>query len=152
MKGITFPELNGSELKIGIAVARWNDHITEKLLDGCVNALKEVGVKEENIITERIPGSYELPFGAQQLIKKQHVDGVVCLGTLIKGETMHFEYIAEAVTQGIMDLNLRHDVPVIFGILTCLTEEQAMVRATGENNHGDGWARSVVEMALLAKK
>jgi 6,7-dimethyl-8-ribityllumazine synthase len=151
MKGIVFPELDGSELKIGITVARWNAHITDKLVDGCKDALLEVGVKENNILVQQVPGSYELPFAAQHLIKKENVDAVVCLGTLVKGETMHFEYISEAVTQGIMDINLAHDVPVIFGILTCLTEEQAMSRASGDNNHGYAWGKSAVEMALLKK-
>ncbi len=149
MKGITFPDLDGSKLKIGIAVARWNKHITKELLAGCKQALLECNVSEENIMVLETPGTYELPYSAQQLIKKHNADAVVCLGTLIKGETMHFEYIAEAVTQGIMDINLAHDVPVIFGVLTCLTEEQAMSRATGDNNHGYGWGKSAVEMALL---
>ena len=151
MKGITFPKLDGSSLKIGIAVARWNEHITKKLLEGCKEVLLECNVLPENIIELETPGSYELPYAAQQLIKKRGVNAVVCLGTLIKGETMHFEYISQAVTQGIMDINLEHDAPVIFGILTCLTEEQAMARATGDNNHGFGWGKSAVEMALIGK-
>ena len=151
MKGIIFPELDGSKLKIGIAVARWNKHITDELLSGCKAALKEVGVLEDNIIVKYIPGSYELPFAAQHMIKHGDVDAVVCLGTLIKGETLHFEYICEATVQGIMDVNLAHDVPVIFGILMCLTEDQALARAIGDNNHGYGWGKSAVEMALLKK-
>lgn len=152
MKGIIFSDLNGSSLKIGIAVARWNSHITSKLVGGCKSALKEFSVLDENIIIIETPGSYELPFVAQQLIKKDFVNAVVCLGTLIKGDTMHFEYIAQAVTQGIMDINLAHDIPVIFGILTCLSEDQALERATGDNNHGYGWGKSAVEMALVAKR
>ena len=98
-----------------------------------------------------VPGSYELVFGAKHLIDSASVHAVVCLGTLIKGETMHFEYIADAVTQGIMRLNVESGVPVIFGVLTCLTEAQARARAIGDNNHGVAWGKTAVEMALLKK-
>ncbi|MBD3311460.1 MAG: 6,7-dimethyl-8-ribityllumazine synthase [Candidatus Magasanikbacteria bacterium] len=151
MKGIEFKNLDGSDLKIGIAKSRWNSFITDPLLEKCKQALLDSNVKEENIIVYEVPGSYELPFAASKLIKKQQVDAVVCLGSLIKGETMHFEYIAEAVTQGITRLNLETDIPVIFGVLTCLTEEQAIERSSGKKNNGYEWGLSAIEMALLGK-
>lgn len=147
-KGITFDTKNGSGLKIGIVVARWNSEITFALRDGCVQALTDAGVERGDIVIREVPGSYEVVYGAKLLIE-QGADAVVTIGCLIKGETMHFEYICEAVTQGIMRLNVEKSAPVIFGVLACLSEEQAIARSTGENNHGYGWGQSAVEMALL---
>jgi 6,7-dimethyl-8-ribityllumazine synthase len=147
-KGITFDTKNGSGLKIGIVVARWNSEITLALRDGCVQALTDAGVERGDIVIREVPGSYEVVYGAKLLIE-QGADAVVTIGCLIKGETMHFEYICEAVTQGIMRLNVETSTPVIFGVLACLSEEQAIARSTGENNHGYGWGQSAVEMALL---
>jgi 6,7-dimethyl-8-ribityllumazine synthase len=149
-KGITFDTKNGSGLKIGIVVARWNSEITFALRDGCVQALTDAGVERGDIVIREVPGSYEVVYGAKLLIE-QGADAVVTIGCLIKGETMHFEYICEAVTQGIMRLNVEKSTPVIFGVLACLSEEQAIARSTGENNHGYGWGQSAVEMALLKK-
>lgn len=149
-KGITFPKLNGAKLKIGLVVSRWNKEITFALLKKCQQALQGSGVPEKNIIVLEVPGSYELVYGAKHLIAEKKVDAVVCLGCLIKGETMHFEYICEAVTQGIMRLNVESGVPVIFGVLTCLTEAQAKARAGNDaNNHGYWWGLTAVEMGLL---
>ncbi len=149
MKKISFSQMDGSNLRIGIVVARWNSAITKKLLDGCIQALEHSQVKKDNITIVEVPGSFELPFAAKQLANKNDIDVVVCIGLLIKGETVHFEYISEAVSKGIMDINTLADTPVIFGVLTCLTEEQAIARSTGENNHGYGWGKSAVEMGLL---
>ncbi len=149
-KGITFDTKNGSGLKIGIVVARWNSEITFALRDGCVQALTDAGVERGDIVIREVPGSYEVVYGAKLLIE-QGADAVVAIGCLIKGETMHFEYICEAVTQGIMRLNVEKSTPVIFGVLACLSEEQAIARSTGDNNHGYGWGQSAVEMALLKK-
>lgn len=151
IKGIEFKKMNGQDLKIGVVVARWNEKICQPLFLSCKTALLNSGVREENIIVQKVPGTYEVVFGAAQIIKKYQVDAVVCLGALIKGETMHFEYIAEAVSQGIMNLSFRSDTPVIFGVLTCLTEAQAVARSSGENNHGYNWGLSAVEMALINK-
>lgn len=151
-KGITFPKLNGSKLKIGIVVARWNSEITFSLLKKCQEALAQSGVKEKNIIVLKVPGSYELVYGAKHLIEKKKVDAVVCFGCVIKGETKHDEYICQALTQGIMRLNLESGVPVIFGVLTSLTEDQAKARAgDDERNHGYFWGLTAVEMALLQR-
>lgn len=149
-KEIVFEKKDGSKLKIGIAVARWNDKITFSLLKKCREALIESGVKEKNISVLEVPGSFELPYAADHLITTKKPDAVICLGCLVKGQTMHFEYISEAVSQGIMHLNLERKVPVIFGVLTCLTEKQAVARAgNDENNHGYGWGKTAVAMGLL---
>lgn len=148
-KEVTFGKLNGSKLKIGIVASRWNAKVVDALLNGCMSALTECKVKKQNITLLRVPGSYELPFAARHLIEKKKVDAVVCLGCLIKGETMHFEFLAQAVTAGIMELNVDEDAPVVFGVLTCLTEKQARARSTGKNNHGYGWGMTAVEMGLL---
>jgi 6,7-dimethyl-8-ribityllumazine synthase len=148
-KGIDFPRLDGSNLKIGVVVSRWNKEITDNLLEGCLQALDDCGVKKEHVTILRVVGAYELPYAASRLIQNHSVDAVVALGCLIKGETMHFEYIADAVATGLMKLNIETDTPVMFGVLTCLTEEQAAVRSTGEHNHGYGWGMAAVEMGLL---
>lgn len=153
-KGVEFPKLKGDKLKIAIAVTRWNEHIMSSLLDGCKKALQDAGVKAKNITVVEVPGSYELPFAAKHLMQsKKKYDAVVALGCLIKGETMHFEYIADAVAHGLMSLNVDDDIsiPVVFGVLCCLTEKQAIARSTGKNNHGYGWGQTAVEMALLRK-
>jgi len=138
-------------LKVGVVVARWNSEYTYSIRDGVIEGLTASGVLVENILVREVPGSYEVVYGAKRMIEDDMVDAVVCVGVLIKGETMHFEYIAEAVTQGIMDLNVQSGVPVIFGILTCLTEEQVRVRSIGEHNHGVAWGKSAVEMGLFGK-
>ena len=113
IKGLSPIRKDGSGLRIGIVRARWNDEVVTSLTDGCRMELLKCGVKEEDIIEWKVPGSYELPLGGLKMIQKEKVDAVVCIGTLIKGETMHFEYIAEAVTQGIMRLNIDHEIPVM---------------------------------------
>ena len=148
-KGIIFSKKDGSKLKIGIVTAEWNRAITGPLFDACNKALQDSGVKAEHIFAIDVPGSFELPLGAKYLIDTHGVDAVVCLGCLVKGETMHFEYIAEAVSHGIMNLGLDTGIPVVFGVLACLTEAQAIARSTGDNNHGYGWGKTAVEMALL---
>lgn len=144
--------MDGSQLRVGVVVAHWNRDVTGLLEQGVLEALKECDVKDENILVQRVPGSFETIFGAKDMMRKHDLDAVVCLGVLTKGETMHFEYISEAVSRGVMHMNMEESIPVIFGILTCLTQEQALVRAQGENNHGYGWGMSAVEMALLGKK
>jgi 6,7-dimethyl-8-ribityllumazine synthase len=155
-------KLDGTDLRVLIIHARWNKDIIDKLVEGCELKLKELGVKEENIVYQSVPGSFELPFAAKRLIQKSKqdtskraYDAVICIGVLIKGSTMHFEYICESVSQGIMDTGLETEVPVIFGVLTCLTDDQAKIRAGIEvggdpgHNHGLDWGAAAVEMALL---
>lgn len=149
MKGISFEQLDGSSLRVGIVLARWNKEYVDSLLEGCKKALRDSGVKDENIIIKNVPGSFELVYGSKHLIDHESVDVVIAIGVLIKGETMHFEHIADAVSQGLTQLNATTPVPSIFGVLTCLTEEQVKLRSVGENNHGYSWGMSAVEMGLL---
>ena len=150
IKGLEKKVLDGSGYKIGILKARWNADITNSLASGCRNALYECGVKKENIIELEVPGSYELVAATKKLLEAGAVDGVVPIGCLIKGETMHFEYICESVSSGLMQLNLGYPKHVVlFGVLTCLTEKQAIVRSglsKGGHNHGSDWGFGVVEM------
>lgn len=148
-KGVTFSDLDGSKLRIGIVRARWNEQLTDPLVQSCLQALKDSGVQEQHITVINVPGSYELVHGAKSLIDGGAVDVVVAIGVLIKGETAHFEYIASAVSSGLMQLNTSTNVPVIFGVLTCLDEAQAVARSSGDNNHGYSWGQSAVEMGLL---
>lgn len=148
----TFASLDGSGLTIGIAVSRWNGTVTDALLHACKKGLLESGVSESAIHVLSVPGSYEVVYGAKRLIEDATVDAVIAIGCLIKGETLHFEYIAEAVSHGIMQLSLEKNIPIIFGILACLTEAQAMERSTGSKNHGALWGKTAIEMALLRHK
>jgi len=152
MKGITFDGVDGTGLRIGIVKARWNSEYTDSLVTDCKSVLEVHGVDATNIVELEVPGSYEVVYGAKHLINTANVDAVIAVGVLIKGETMHFEYIADAVSNGLMELNVTQDVPVIFGVLTCFTEEQTRVRSIGQNNHGGGWGLSAIEMARLKKK
>ena len=151
-KGIEFTNIRGENLKISIVVARWNNDVTGVLLDECKKSLLEAGVADEDISINEVPGSFELVYGAAHAIKEYSPDAVIAIGCLVKGETMHFEYIAEAVSNGLAQLNAAGDVPVIFGVLTCLSEEQARERSAGEKSHGRGWALSAIEMGRLSKQ
>ncbi|KAJ4987198.1 6,7-dimethyl-8-ribityllumazine synthase [Stagonosporopsis vannaccii] len=187
---------DGSSLRIGIIHARWNTTIISALLDGTKKALAAAGVKDENIVIQSVPGSYELPYAVKQLYSASQVqssssgvvgaaadllgsasdltklsvsdssssastapfDAIIAIGVLIKGETMHFEYIADAVSHGLMRLQLDGNVPVIFGLLTLLSEEQGLYRAgiAGKNgdeghNHGSDWGSAAVELGIKRK-
>lgn len=154
--GVVDQKYDGSNLKIGIVHARWNTAIIDALVNGAIKKLKEFGVKEENIFVETVPGSFELPFGTRKLQEKLRktvgveLDAIIPIGVLIKGSTMHFEYICDSTTNALMRLNETLEIPVIFGVLTVLTEEQAEVRAglkPGMHNHGEDWGAAAVEMA-----
>ena len=148
-EGISFPtSLNGSDVRVGIIMARWNADIIGGLYKGVNESLIACGVKPSNIFSTYVPGAYELPVTARLLAMSKRVDVIVCLGCLIKGDTMHFEYIASATSQGIMQVSLETLVPCIFGVLTVLDKQQAIVRSTGEKNEGLSWGSSAVEMGL----
>lgn len=149
---VTFGELDGTDVRVGIIKTKWNKVHVDNVVNGAKDALKECNVTEANIFETEVPGAYELPFAAKMLALSGTVDVIICAGVLIKGGTMHFEYICDAVSSGIMNVGLQTNVPVIFGVLTCLTEEQVVERSTGDNNHGDGWGKTAVEMALLRKE
>src|SRR5687768_16903392 len=139
--------------RFAIVVSRFNPEITDGLLAGAREALADAGVRDEDVTIVRVPGAFELPVAARRLAGEGRFDAVICLGCLIKGDTMHFEYIADAASHGIMNVSVTTGVPVAFGVLTALTEEQAVVRAEpGEGNKGREAALAAIEMATLFKK
>ncbi|WNM18844.1 6,7-dimethyl-8-ribityllumazine synthase [Flavobacterium capsici] len=144
---------NASEFRFGIVVSEWNDKITNGLYNGAEAALLDCGVKAENIIRWNVPGSFELIYGAKKMIETQSVDCVITIGCVIKGETMHFEFVCEGVTQGVKDLNIKSDIPVIFCLLTDNTEQQSIDRSGGKHgNKGTEAAIAAIKMADLRKK
>ncbi|MCD7935596.1 MAG: 6,7-dimethyl-8-ribityllumazine synthase [Tannerellaceae bacterium] len=138
---------DASGMRIGIVVAEWNKEITEKLLEGACNTLERHGAKTENILVTRVPGSFELTFGAKQLAESRELDAVIILGCVIRGDTPHFDYVCSGVTQGITELNLMYDIPFIFGLLTNDTMQQSIDRAGGiHGNKGDEAAITAIKM------
>jgi len=141
---------NASEMRFGIVVSDWNSEITGALLNGATKTLSLHGVTAENIVVKHVPGTFELTLGGQWLAEYDDLDGVICLGCVIQGETPHFTYICQGVTQGITQLNLDYNIPFIFGVLTTLTREQALERAGGvHGNKGDEAAVTAIRMAAL---
>src|SRR6185436_5527068 len=151
LSAITIEELpEMKDARIGIVVSEWNKEITDALLGGCLDALKKSGAKKKNITELKVPGSFELPAAAKILVEHKKLDAVICLGCIIKGETRHVEFISQAVAKGIMDLNLRYNIPFIFGVLTCETMEQARDRAGGKHgNKGVESAATAVKMIMM---
>jgi 6,7-dimethyl-8-ribityllumazine synthase len=140
----------GEGKKIAIVVSEWNSNITENLLQGAYDTLIKFGVTSQNILIHWVPGSFELTFGAKTLIEKIHPDALIMLGCVIQGETPHFTYVCQSVTQGATELNIKYDVPVIFGLLTTTTLEQAKDRAGGRHgNKGDEAAITALKMIAL---
>jgi len=140
------------DLKFGIVVSRFNSLITDKLLEGALEALQRHGVQDANIVVARVPGSFEIPGAAKKLIATRKVDAVICLGCLIKGETVHFDYLALETTRGMDEVALSTGVPVTNGVLTVETVEQAMNRAGIKfGNKGGDAAVAAIEMAALFK-
>ena len=136
--------------KIGIVTAEWNDSITSALEEGCLNLLKDYQIPENQITVKKVPGSFEVPLGAQYMAEYGAVHAVVCLGCLIRGETSHFHYIAETVTKKIGDLNLYYNIPLIYGILTVENEDQAKARSGGQSgNKGAEAAEAALQMLEL---
>jgi len=141
---------NGTGYRFGIVVAEWNSAITFALRDGAIRTLTSAGVSTEDIHVHHVPGSYELPVAASWLISYAGVDAVICIGCVIQGDTPHFDYICQGVTQGIMQLNTETEVPVIFGVLTVLNQEQALERAGGQHgNKGEEAAFTALKMVAL---
>lgn len=144
---------SADELKVGIVVSEWNEHITASLLEATLETLKKYGVKDENLHTITVPGSYELPMGAKILLSKYSLDTVICLGCVIKGETDHDKYINGAVAAGVMNLSLMSGKPVIFGVLTPNDMQQAIDRAGGKHgNKGVEAAITALRMAQLSEE
>jgi 6,7-dimethyl-8-ribityllumazine synthase len=143
---------NAKDFRFGIVVSEWNDHITNGLYSGAEMALLDCGASAQNIIRWDVPGSFELIYGAKKMIETQNVDCVITIGCVIKGETMHFEFVCEGVTQGIKDLNVHGDVPVIFCLLTDNNEQQSIDRSGGiHGNKGTEAAIAAIKMAALRK-
>ncbi len=142
---------DASKLKVGVVVANFNEDITEGLLFGAVETLEAWQVKEKNIEVLHVPGSFEVPFGCRTLLVRKKFDAIVALGCIIKGETKHDEYIANAVASGIMQLSLSYGVPVGFGVITTNDLKQAKARSTGATNKGREAAIAAMELALSLK-
>ncbi|WP_214878573.1 6,7-dimethyl-8-ribityllumazine synthase [Exiguobacterium sp. ERU653] len=145
--------LVGEGLKIGIVVGRFNDLITMRLLDGAKDALKRHGVKEEDVSLAFVPGAFELPLVAKKMAMSQNYDAVITLGAVIRGATPHFDYVCNEAAKGIAQASYQSEVPVIFGVLTTETIEQAIERA-GTKAGNKGWeaATSAIEMTNLLKQ
>ncbi|WP_411955581.1 6,7-dimethyl-8-ribityllumazine synthase [Alkalibacillus sp. S2W] len=142
--------LVASNLKIGIVVGRFNGFINEKLLDGALDGLKRHGLTEDDIEVAWVPGAYEIPLAAKKMIENGEYDAVITLGAVIRGATPHFEYVSGEVSKGVSSVSMETGVPVIFGVLTTDTIEQAIERAgTKAGNNGYGAAMSAIEMANL---
>ncbi|MFI3265535.1 MAG: 6,7-dimethyl-8-ribityllumazine synthase [Rikenellaceae bacterium] len=141
---------SAAEMKFGIVVAEWNSAITNALLEGAVSTLIKYGCKEENITVKQVPGTFELPMGAQFFAEYTEVDAVIVLGCVIQGETRHFDYVCSGVTQGITSLQLEWNLPIAFGVLTTDDMQQALDRAGGRHgNKGDEAAMTAIKMVAL---
>ena len=143
--------LDAKDLCFGIVVSNWNKEITDNMYEGCYSTLIKSGVKKDNIITNHVPGGFELVFGAKKM-DKNNVDAIICIGSVIQGETKHFDFISNAVSNGIKDLNISLDIPVVFGVLTDNNIKQAESRSGGKNgNKGVEAAITAIKMAILNK-
>lgn len=143
---------NAKSLRFGIVVSEWNETVTEGLYDGAVEALLDCGALNENLVRWNVPGSFELTFGCKKILSTQNVDAVIAIGSVIRGETSHFDFVCSAAAQGIKDLNVQYDVPVVFCVLTDDTMQQAMDRSGGKHgNKGTEAAIAAIKMAMLGK-
>jgi 6,7-dimethyl-8-ribityllumazine synthase len=141
---------NAKNLRFGIVVSEWNDTITENLFKGAQDTFLENGVLPENIIRWDVPGSFELIFGCKKMLETQQVDAIIAIGTVIQGQTKHFDFVCDGVTQGIKDLNLIYDIPTIFCVLTDNTMQQSIDRSGGiHGNKGVECAIAAIKMANL---
>ena len=144
---------DAGKMRFVIVVADWNSDITSSLLKGAEQTLRKHGVPGDDIIVKHVPGSFELTIGAQFLAEYDDVDGVICLGCVIRGETPHFDYICQSVAHGITQLNLDYNIPFIFGVLTTENHQQALDRAGGKHgNKGDEAAVTAIKMAALHRE
>lgn len=145
----TYFNIDGSRFRFGIVVSNFNHNITSNLLSGAASTLTKYGVKEKNIIIQEVPGAFELIFAAKKMAE-QRVHAVICLGSIIQGETKHFDYICQSVSQGIKDLNIILNIPIIFGVLTDNSLKQAIDRSGGQyGNKGIDAAITAIHMAKL---
>jgi len=146
-------KLNARGMKFGIIVSRFNNFVTDRLLEGALDGLKSHGAEEKDIDIVRVPGAFEIPLVAEKMAANGKYDALVCLGAVIRGDTPHFEYIADAVARGIGHAILAHRLPISFGVLTTNNVEQAMERAgTKTDNKGFEAALTAIEMASLNRE
>jgi len=142
--------LDGAGLRVCIVVARWNEFVTRKLLEGAESQLGERGVKKDDVTVAWVPGAFEVPTAAKWAAGSGNFDAVICLGAVIRGETAHFEYVAGGAAEGIAAVSRETGVPVIFGVLTVDNVEQALSRTGGKDGHkGEESAQAAIEMARL---
>ncbi|HOK01972.1 MAG TPA: 6,7-dimethyl-8-ribityllumazine synthase [Spirochaetota bacterium] len=146
-------KLDASGLKFGIIISRFNEFITSKLLGGAIDCIKRNNGDENNITVAWVPGAFEIPSMAKKMVASRKFDAIICLGAVIKGSTPHFDYVAAEVSKGVAQVGLGADIPVIFGVLTTDTIEQAIERAgTKSGNKGFDAAMSAIEMANIFKQ
>lgn len=145
-------ELSGQGLKIGIAVSEFNSFVTKNLLEGAKSALRRYGVKENDIDVIWVPGAFELPAAVKALADSQKYDGIIPLGCVIRGQTPHFEYISTACTTGLAQLSVTSHIPIVFGVLTCDTVEQAIERSSPNRNKGIQAAESLLKLIDALKQ
>lgn len=144
---------DGAPYRIGIVAAQWNSEITDALLEGARSTLLEQGVREENLLVRRVPGTFELPTAAQMMLSQCRLDAVICIGCVIQGETRHFDFICDAVSNGITRVSLDKERPVIFSVLTTQNMEQARERSGGrQGNKGVEGAVSALQMCALQQE
>ena len=144
---------NAENMRFGIVVSEWNNNITGPLLEGAISTLKKHGAKDKNILVQTVPGSFELTFGSAQMIKSGKVDAVIAIGCVVRGDTPHFDYVCAGTTQGIAQLNAEGDIPVIYGLITTNTMQQAEDRAGGRlGNKGDECAITAIKMLDFKEK
>lgn len=142
-------KIDGSKLKIGIVVSQFNDNITKSMLEGALETLQENKVKKENIKTVWVPGSFEIPLACQKLAQSKKYDALIALGCVIKGETDHFYYICNEASRGIMDVMLKFETPIGFGVLTTQNLKQAEIRSRGKENKGREAAEAALAMVNI---
>jgi 6,7-dimethyl-8-ribityllumazine synthase len=144
----SLPSISG--IKVGIVVAEWNEQVTEGLYKGCEETFLDYGLTPKDIIRKNVPGSFELPMGAQFMLENTDVDAVICIGSVIQGETKHFDFVCETTALGIKDVALKYNKPVMFGVLTDNTMQQAIDRSGGEKgNKGVEAAVTAIKMIAL---
>ncbi len=143
---------SASDMRFGVVVSEWNPDVTEGLLNGVLQTLQKQGANPDQIVVQYVPGSFELVYGSKCLADNAHVDAVIALGSVVRGDTPHFDYVCQGVTQGISYLNATQPVPIIFGLLTTDTMEQATDRAGGRyGNKGDEAAVTAIKMIALKR-
>lgn len=142
---------NANNFRFGIVVSEWNPDITKNLQKGAIETLLDCGAKKENIISWEVPGSFELVYGCKKMLETLQLDVIIAIGNVIQGETKHFDFVCNGVTQGIVDLNVKYNTPIIFCVLTDNTKQQSLDRSGGKfGNKGIECAVAAIKMASLS--